>query len=137
MPISRFVECEDASPEVRAVYDDIMATRGIDWVNNFWKALAQHPPTLRRIWESLKQVMAPGALDPMTKEMLYVAVSIANGCDYCINSHTAGARKAGMTDAMLSELMAVVAMASETNALATAYQVALDDRLHAAARHPD
>ncbi len=137
MPISRFVEYEDASPEVRAVYNDIMATRGIDWVNNFWKALAQHPPTLRRIWESLKQVMAPGALDPMTKEMLYVAVSIANGCDYCINSHTAGARKAGMTDGMLSELMAVVAMASETNALATAYQVELDDRLRAAARHPD
>ena len=136
MPISRFVEYEDASPDVRAVYDDIMATRGIDWVNNFWKALAQHPPTLRRTWESLKQVMAPGALDPMTKEMLYVAVSIANGCDYCINSHTAGARKAGMTDPMLGELMAVVAMANETNALATAYQVELDDRLRDAARRP-
>jgi len=136
MPISRLVEYEDASPEVRAVYDDIMATRKVDWINNFWKALAQHPTSLRRTWESLKQVMAPGALDPMTKEMLYVAVSIANGCDYCINSHIAGARKAGMTDPMLGELMAVVAMASETNALAVAYQVELDDRLHAAARIP-
>ncbi len=134
MPISRFIEYEDASPEVRAVYDDIMATRKVDWVNNFWKALAQHPPTLVRTWESLKQVMAPGALDPATKEMLYVAVSIANGCDYCINSHIAGARKAGMTEAMLGELLAVVAMASETNALATAYQVELDERLHDAAR---
>ena len=136
MPISRLVEYEDASPEVRAVYDDIMATRQVDWVNNFWKALAQHPQTLRRTWESLKQVMAPGALDPATKEMLYVAVSIANGCDYCINSHIAGARKAGMTEAMLGELLAVVAMASETNALATAYQVELDERLRDAARRP-
>ncbi len=134
MPISRFVEYEDATPEVRAVYDDIMATRQVDWVNNFWKALAQHPPTLIRTWESLKQVMAPGALDPATKEMLYVAVSIANDCDYCINSHIAGARRAGMTEAMLGELLAVVAMASETNALATAYQVELDERLHDAAR---
>ena len=134
MPISRFVEYEDAPPEVRAVYDDIMATRRVDWVNNFWKALAQHPPTLIRTWESLKQVMAPGALDPVTKEMLYVAVSVANGCDYCINSHIAGARRAGMSEAMLGELLAVVAMASETNALATAYQVELDDRLRDAAR---
>ena len=134
MPISRFVEYEDASPEVRAVYDDIMATRQVDWINNFWKALAQHPETLRRTWDSLKQVMAPGALDPATKEMLYVAVSIANGCDYCINSHIAGARKAGMTEVMLGELLAIVAMASETNALATAYQVELDDRLRDAAR---
>ena len=136
MPISRFVEYEDASPEVRAVFDDIIATRRVDWINNFWKALAQHPPTLRRTWDSLKQVMAPGALDPVTKEMLYVAVSIANGCDYCITSHIAAARKAGMTDAMLGELLAVAAMASETNALATAYQVEIDDRLHAAARDP-
>ena len=134
MPISGFVEYEDAPPEVRAVYDDIMATRKVDWINNFWKALAQHPETLKRTWESLKQVMAPGALDPVTKEMLYVAVSVANGCDDCINSRTAGARKAGMTDAMLGELLAVVAMASETNALATAYQVDLDEKLRAAAR---
>ncbi|NNG05030.1 MAG: carboxymuconolactone decarboxylase family protein [Inquilinus sp.] len=134
MPISRFVEYEDAPPDVRAVYDDIMATRQVDCINNFWKALAQHPPTLARTWESLKQVMAQGALDPIVKEMLYVAVSIAHGCDYCVNSHTAAARKAGMTDAMLGELMTVAGMASETNALATAYQVELDDRLHVAAR---
>ena len=134
MPISRFVEYEDASDEVRAVYDDIMATRGIDWVNNFWKAIAQHPPTLKRTWESLKEVMAPGALDPVVKEMLFVAVSVTNGCDYCINSHTAAARKAGMSDAMLQELLAVVSMANETNAMVTGYQVELDEKLHAAAR---
>ena len=134
MPISRFVEYEDAPPEVRAVYDDIMATRQVDWVNNFWKALAQHPPTLRRTWESLNEVMAPGALDPVVKEMLYVAVSMTNGCDYCINSHIAGARRAGMTDSMLGELMAVVGMANETNVLATAYQVELDEQLRDAAR---
>ena len=99
MPISHFVEYEDAPAEVRAVYDDIMATRDVDWINNFWKALAQDPATLKRTWESLKQVMAPGALDPVIKEMLYVAVSIANNCTYCINSHTAAARKAGMSDA--------------------------------------
>ena len=134
MPISRFVEYEDASEEVRAVYDDIMAIRGIDWVNNFWKAIAQHPPTLKRTWESLKEVMAPGALDPVVKEMLFVAVSVTNGCDYCINSHTAAARKAGMSDAMLHELLAVVSMANETNAMVTGYQVELDEKLHAAAR---
>ena len=116
MPISRFVEYEEASDEVRAVYDDIMATRGIDWVNNFWKAIA------------------PGALDPVVKEMLFVAVSVTNGCDYCINSHTAAARKAGMSDAMLHELLAVVSMANETNAMVTGYQVELDEKLHAAAR---
>ncbi len=134
MPISRFVEYEDAPPEVRAVYDDIMATRGVDWINNFWKALAQHPPTLRRTWESLKEVMAPGALDPLTKEMVYLAVSATNNCTYCINSHTAAARKAGMTEAMLHELLAVVAMANETNNLVNAYQVELDEKLHSAAR---
>ena len=134
MPISRFVEYEEAPPEVRAVYDDIMATRGIDWVNNFWKVIAQHPPTLKRTWESLKEVIAAGALDPMVKEMVFVAVSVTNGCDYCINSHTAAARKAGMSDAMLHELLAVIAMANETNAMATAYQVELDERLHKAAR---
>ena len=136
MPISRFVEYEDAPAEVRAVYDDIMATRDVDWINNFWKALAQDPATLRRTWESLKQVMAQGALDPVIKEMLYVAVSIANNCTYCINSHTAAARKAGMSDAMLHELHAVVGMACETNALVNAYQVELDDKLRDAARRP-
>lgn len=122
------IEYADASPEVRAVYDDIMRTRKIDWVNNFWKALANHPPTLRRTWESLKEVMAPGALDLVTKEMLYLAVSAAHNCEYCTYSHTAGARRAGMTEAMLGELMAVVAMASETNALANACRVPVDER---------
>lgn len=134
MPISRFVEYADAPPEVRAVYDDIMATRRVDWINNFWKALAQDPAALKRTWESLKEVMAPGALDPLVKEMLYLAVSMANNCTYCINSHTASARKAGMDDAMWRELVAVVGMASETNALVNAYQVELDEALHEAAR---
>ena len=134
MPISRFVEYEDAPAVVRAAYDDIMESRKVKWVNNFWKALAQHPPTLTRTWESLKQVMAPRALDPLAKEMLYVAVSITNGCEYCINSHTAAARRGGMTEEMLGELVAVVAMANETNALAEAYQVEVDDKIHRVAR---
>jgi AhpD family alkylhydroperoxidase len=123
------IEYAEASPEVRAVYDDIMATRQTDRVNNFWKVIANHPPTLRRTWESLKEVMAPGALDPLTKEMVYLAVSAASTCEYCIRSHTASARRAGMTEAMLGELMAVAAMASETNRLATAYQVEVDEAL--------
>jgi AhpD family alkylhydroperoxidase len=127
MPTVKLIEYADASPEVRAVYDDIMRTRKTDWINNFWKALATHPPTLARTWASIKEVMAPGALDPLTKEMLYLAVSAANRCEYCTYSHTAGARRAGMTDAMLGELMAVVAMAAETNALADAYRVPVDD----------
>ena len=118
MTTVRLVEYEDATPEVRAVYDDIMRTRGIDWINNFWKALASHPPTLRRTWTSLKEIMTPGALDAVTKEMVYLAVSVTNDCEYCTYSHTAGARRAGMTDAMLGELMAVVGMAGETDALA-------------------
>src|SRR5437762_10340477 len=122
------VEYADASPEVRAVYDDIMTTRKTDWINNFWKALAHDPVTLRRTWESIKQIMGPGALDPLTKEMIYVAVSATNQCGYCIASHTAGARKAGMSDAMFAELMAVVGMANETNRLASGYQVAIDER---------
>jgi AhpD family alkylhydroperoxidase len=121
------IEYAQASAEVRAVYDDIMATRKVDWINNFWKVLAHHPPTLKRTWESVKQVMAPGALDPLTKEMIYLAISASNQCPYCIASHTAGARKAGMTDAMLGELMAVVGMANETNRLASGYQIAIDD----------
>ena len=123
-----FVEYADASPEVRAVYDDIMATRKTDWINNFWKALAHDPVTLRRTWESIKQIMAPGALDPLTKEMIYVAVSVSNQCGYCIASHTAAARKGGMTDAMFAELMAVVGMANESNRLASGYQVEIDER---------
>ncbi len=120
------IEYADASPEVRAVFDDIKATRGVPDVNNFWKALAVHPPTLARTWESLKQVMAPGALDPMTKEMLYLAVSAAAGCQYCVASHTAAARAKGMTDAMHGELLAVIAMAAETNRLAEALRVPVD-----------
>jgi AhpD family alkylhydroperoxidase len=127
MPTVPMIEYVDASEEVRAVYDDIMTTRQIDWLNNFWKVLAHHPPTLKRTWESIKEVMAPGALDARTKEMLYLAVSISNQCPYCIASHTAAARKAGMTEAMLGELMAVVGMANETNRLASGYQVEIDE----------
>jgi AhpD family alkylhydroperoxidase len=123
-----FIEYKDASPEVRAVYDDIMATRKTDWINNFWKALAHDPSTLRRTWESIKQIMAPGALDVLTKEMLYLAVSATNQCGYCIASHTAAARKAGMTTEMFAELMAVVGMANETNRLASGYQVEIDQQ---------
>jgi AhpD family alkylhydroperoxidase len=126
-----FIEYESASAEVRAVYDDIMATRRIDWINNFWKALAHDPVTLRRTWESVKQIMASGALDSLTKEMIYVAVSVTNQCNYCIASHTAAARKAGMSDAMFAELMAVVGMANETNRLASGYQVEIDDAFRA------
>ena len=120
------IEYPDASPEVRAVYDDIMATRKTDWINNFWKTLANDPVTLRRTWESIKQVMAPGALDALTKELIYLAVSATNQCRYCMASHTASARKKGMTDQMLGELMAVIGMANETNALAAGYQVEVD-----------
>ena len=127
MALVKLVEYAEAAPEVRAVYDDIMKTRNVDWVNNFWKALANDPAHLRRIWENVKQVMAPGALDPLTKELLYVAVSVTNGCEYCIASHTASARKKGMTDEQLAELLAVVGTANQTNALAIGYCVPVDD----------
>jgi uncharacterized peroxidase-related enzyme len=122
------IEYAEASAEVRAVYDDIMQTRKIDWINNFWKALAHDPATLRRTWESIKQIMvAPGGeLDPLTKELVYLAVSASNQCGYCIASHTAAASKAGMTPGMFGELMAVVGMANETNRLASGYQVEVD-----------
>jgi AhpD family alkylhydroperoxidase len=123
---TELIEYENASPEVRNVYDDIMATRKVDKVNNFWKALANDPVTLRRTWESLKQVMAPGALDPLTKELIYVAVSVTNNCTYCIHSHTKAARKAGMTNEAFGELLAVIGMANETNRLVNGYQVRLD-----------
>ena len=123
-----YIEYADAPPEVKAVYDDIMATRQTDYINNFWKALARDPATLRRTWESIKQVMAPGALDPLTKEMVYLAVSTTNQCGYCIASHTAAARKAGMSDGQFAELMAVVGMANESNRLASGYQVEIDER---------
>ena len=122
------IEYADAVPEVRTVYDDIMATRKTDWINNFWKVLAHDPPTLRRIWGNIKEVMAPGALDPLTKEMLYVAVSASNGCHYCIASHGAAARKQGMTEAQYSELLAIVGLANETNRLVTALDVTVDPR---------
>ena len=126
MTTVKLIEYGEASAAVRAVYDDIMATRKVDRVNNFWKALANHEPTLARTWQSIKDVMAPGALDALTKEMIYLAVSATNGCDYCTTSHTASARKHGMTDEMLGELMAVVGMANETNRLADGYQVPID-----------
>lgn len=122
---------DQASPEARAVFADIRAKRGTDYVNNFWRALANDPPLLAATWERLQQVMAPGALDPLVKEMLYVAVSVANGCSYCVHSHTAAARAKGMSPAMQGDLMAVIAMASQTNALATAMQVEVDDRFNA------
>jgi AhpD family alkylhydroperoxidase len=126
MPISPPIDYADASPAVRAVFDDIKVTRNVPDVNNFWKYLARDPALLKRTWESVKEVMRPGALDALTKEMIYVAVSVTNGCDYCIASHSAGARKAGMTEAMFGELMAVVGMANETNRLANGYRVPVD-----------
>jgi AhpD family alkylhydroperoxidase len=122
------IEYADASPEVRSVYDDIMKTRGTDWINNFWKALANNPAELRRVWSNVKQVMGPGALDPLLKEMVYVAVSATNGCEYCTYSHTAAARKKGMTDAMLMELLAVVGLANETNRLANGLRIDVDSQ---------
>jgi len=122
------IEYADADAEVRAVYDDIMAVRRTDWINNFWKAMAHDPATLRRTWESIRQIMAPGALDGLTKELIYLAVSASNQCPYCIASHTASARKAGMSDAMFAEVMAVVGMANETNRLSSGYQVEIDER---------
>jgi AhpD family alkylhydroperoxidase len=126
MSMVKLVEYANASPEARAVFDDIMATRKSDWVNNFWKALATHPPTMRRVWEDVKQVMAPGTLDPLVKEMVYVAVSVTNNCEYCIHSHTAAARAKGMTDAQFAELLAVVGLANETNRLANGYRMPVD-----------
>jgi AhpD family alkylhydroperoxidase len=120
------IEYTSASPTVRAVFDDIKATRRVDDVNNFWKYLANDPATLKRTWESVKEIMAPGALDVRTKEMIYLAISVSNGCNYCIASHGAAARKAGMDEAMFGELMAVVGMANETNRLANGYRVPLD-----------
>jgi AhpD family alkylhydroperoxidase len=124
--MTTLIEYGDAPDEVRAVYDAIRAARGVPDVNNFWKALAVHPPTLKRTWESLSAVMAPGALDPVVKEMLYLAVSVAHGCDYCIASHTAAAKAKGMTEAQYGELLAIVGMASETNRLAQAMRVPVD-----------
>ena len=126
MSLVTLVEYADAPAEVRAVYDDIMRKRGVDWINNFWKALANDPAQLKRIWESVQQVMAPGALDPLVKEMVYVAVSATNGCEYCTYSHTAAARRKGMSDAMFMELMAVVGLANETNRLSNGLRFPVD-----------
>ena len=128
MPMMPLMEESTPDADVTAVFDDIKKTRNTDWINNFWRALANHPPTLRRTWESLKEVMAPGALDPLTKELLYLAVSITNSCAYCTHSHGAAAKRLGMTPEMFGELMAVVAMAAETNRLADGYRVPVDDR---------
>jgi AhpD family alkylhydroperoxidase len=121
------VEYADAPAEVRAVFDDIMRLRKVSAVNNFWKVLANDPATLRRTWEEVRDVMAPGALDPLTKELIYIAVSATNNCEYCSHSHTASARKQGMSDAMLAEVMAVTALANKTNRLANGYRVDVDD----------
>ncbi|MBL16388.1 MAG: alkylhydroperoxidase [Chloroflexi bacterium] len=129
MPQSNPVHYADAGPVVRAVYDDIKTTRGVDDINNFWKHIANHPPTLKRTWESVKQAMAPGALDLLVKEMVFVAVSASNGCEYCLRCHTDAARKQGMTDEMLGELIAVVGVATQSNILANGYQIPLDDDL--------
>ncbi len=117
----------ELSPEAAAVFADIRAVRKTDFINNFWRALANDPPALKRTWESLKQVMGPGTLDPLTKELIYVAVSMANSCEYCIRSHTAAARTKGMSEAQFMELVSVVAMASETNRMAVALQVPVDE----------
>jgi AhpD family alkylhydroperoxidase len=126
--VSALIEYPAAPPRVRAVYDDIMRTRGTDWVNNFWKRLAHDPATLERVWRCVKEVMQPGALDPLVKELLYVAVSVTNNCRYCIASHTAGARAKGMSEEQLAELLAVVGLANETNRLAIGYDVPVDER---------
>jgi len=126
MPTPAPVEYKDASPEIRAVFDDIKRSRNVPDVNNFWKYLARDPALLKRTWESVKEVMALGALDPLTKEMIYLAVSVTNGCAYCIASHSAAARKAGMSEAMFGELMAVTGLANETNRLANGYRVPVD-----------
>ena len=127
--MTNLIEYEDSSDEVRAVYDDIRATRQTDYINNFWKALANHPPTLRRTWDTLKEVMAsPGEIDPLMRELIYIAVSVTNGCEYCIASHTAAARTKGMNDAMFAELMPIIATANMTNRLANGYQIPVDDQ---------
>lgn len=128
MPAVRLLSDDELSPQARAVFDEIRVARGTDYVNNFWRALAHDPALLARTWAQVQAVMAPGALDPLTKELLYVAVSIANGCEYCIASHMAAARAKGMTEAQLMELVAVVGLASQTNRTATGLRVPVDAR---------
>ena len=129
MAYAKPIDYEDASPEVKALFDEIKTLRKVDDVNNFWKLLANDPATLRRTWESIKDIMAPGALDPVMKELIYIAVSVTNGCEYCIASHTAAAEKKGMTPAMFNEMMAIVGMANEANRLVIGYRVPLDESL--------
>ena len=126
--MTTLIEESEATAEVLAVYADIKATRKTDWVNNFWKALARHPPTLKRLWENIKAVMSEGALDPLTKELIYIAVSVANNCNYCIASHSAAARAKGLTDEQFAELIAVIGLANETNRLAIGFGVPVDER---------
>jgi AhpD family alkylhydroperoxidase len=128
MALVPLVEYDDAPDPVRAVYDDIRATRKTDYINNFWKALAHDPALLARTWSNVKAVMAPGALDPLVKELVYIAVSVTNNCEYCIHSHTAAARTKGMTPAMFDELLAVVSLANATNRLANGYRIDVDER---------
>ncbi|TAE56149.1 MAG: carboxymuconolactone decarboxylase family protein [Nostocales cyanobacterium] len=126
--MNNLIEYEDANPEVRAVYDDIRATRQTEYINNFWKALANHPPTLKRTWESLKEIMAgPGEIDPLTRELIYIAVSVTNNCEYCIASHSAAAKNKGMSDTMFGELMAIIGAANMTNRFANGYKIPVDD----------
>ncbi len=127
MSTVKLIEYDVASDEVKSVYDDIMNVRNSEWVNNFWKALANQPRLLKDTWNAIKTVMAPGSIDPLTKEMLYIAVSATNSCNYCINSHTAAARAKGMTNEMLMEIMAIVGMANKTNALANGLQIEVDE----------
>ncbi len=126
-----FIEYEKASPEVRAVYDDIMATRKVDKVNNFWKAMAHDPVRLKRTWEDTKQIMSEGSLSALVKELIYVAVSVSNQCDYCIAAHTASARKKGMTEEQFNEMLAVVGLANENNRLVAGHQVEIDEQFKA------
>lgn len=132
MALVPLIEYDDASPEVRAVYDDIRAARRTDCINNFWKALANDPATLRRTWVQTKEVMAPGALDPLVKELIYLAVSVTNNCEYCTHTHHAAARAKGMTDAMFAEALAVTALANANNRLANGYRVDVDERYRSA-----
>jgi AhpD family alkylhydroperoxidase len=126
--MTKLIEYEEASAEVKAVYDDIRATRQTEYINNFWKAIANHPPTLKRTWETIKEVMAsPGEIDPLMRELIYIAVSVTNGCDYCISSHTAAARGKGMSEAMFGELLGIIATANTTNRLANGYQIPVDE----------
>jgi AhpD family alkylhydroperoxidase len=127
-----FIEYEDASPEVRAIYDDIMTTRKVDRINNFWKAMAHDPARMKRMWEENKEIMAGGSMDALTKELIYLAISISNQCDYCIAAHTVSARKKGMNEAVFKEMMAVVGLANEMNRLVAGYQVEIDEQFRAA-----